>query len=292
MSATQTLLASLIDYAGLFPPAGLPMEEAVRNYAAYRQGPHAALLHRFLVPSARLAEFAVTHARLPAGQRAGWEVGLLAGSDPATDATLFADVNRRAEGFRLVAVEGKAATPEEVARLSAAFPAEIPLWIEIPLSGDPVALLQAIKRAGRHAKIRTGGLTAEAFPSPADVVRFLTACLEARLEFKATSGLHHVLHGRYPFTYAPDSAHGPMIGFLNLFLAATLLHSGGLPHYALALLGDAEKSAFRITPEAVIWRGHPFPTAQLAAARRGFCRSFGSCSFTEPVEELHALRWL
>jgi hypothetical protein len=279
MSATQTLLASLIDYAGLFPPAGLPMAEAVRNYADYRQGKHAALLNRFLVPSARLPEFAA-------------ELGLLAGADPAADALLLADFNRRHADTRIVSVEGKATTPADVARLSSAFPALMPLWIEIPLDGDPAPLLQAIKAAGRHAKIRTGGLTPDAFPLAADVVQFLTACHGAGLVFKATSGLHHVLHGRYPLTYAPDSLRGPMIGFLNLFLAATYIHSGGPSHYALALLGDAEPAAFRFTPEAIIWRGHPFPSAQLAAARQGFCRSFGSCSFTEPVEELGAMHWL
>ena len=32
--------------------------------------------------------------------------------------------------------------------------------------------------------------------------------------------------------------------------------------------------------------------AQLAAARQGFCRSFGSCSFREPIGELRELGWL
>ncbi len=35
--AIHTLMTGLIDYAGLFPPAGLPMREAVGNYAKYRQ---------------------------------------------------------------------------------------------------------------------------------------------------------------------------------------------------------------------------------------------------------------
>ena len=54
--ALRTLLAGAIDYAGLFPPAALDMPEAARNYAAYRAGPHAWALGRFIVPSARLNE--------------------------------------------------------------------------------------------------------------------------------------------------------------------------------------------------------------------------------------------
>ena len=52
------LLAQIVDYAGLFPPADLPMDQAVANYAAYRQDPGAWMLGRFVVPVARLDEFA------------------------------------------------------------------------------------------------------------------------------------------------------------------------------------------------------------------------------------------
>jgi hypothetical protein len=38
--------------------------------------------------------------------------------------------------------------------------------------------------------------------------------------------------------------------------------------------------------EALNWRGRRLLTAQIAAARRDFAHSFGSCSFEEPVTEL------
>src|SRR5581483_11690520 len=52
----QALLAGVIDYAGLFPPAQLPFESAFSSYLRYRDGPHAWLLGRFVVPAARLDE--------------------------------------------------------------------------------------------------------------------------------------------------------------------------------------------------------------------------------------------
>src|SRR5262249_53005750 len=56
MKATlRTLLTGIIDYAGLFPPAKLPMEEAIRNYLRYRQEPESWLLGRFVCPAARLS---------------------------------------------------------------------------------------------------------------------------------------------------------------------------------------------------------------------------------------------
>ena len=35
-SALRTLVAGVVDYAGLFPPASLGMRDAVANYADYR----------------------------------------------------------------------------------------------------------------------------------------------------------------------------------------------------------------------------------------------------------------
>ena len=47
---------SLIDYAGLFPPAALPMAGAVAEYAEALRGEHAWMLGRFIVPASRIAE--------------------------------------------------------------------------------------------------------------------------------------------------------------------------------------------------------------------------------------------
>ena len=56
MTALRALLAGIVDYAGLFPPAGLDMPAAVRNYASYRTDDHAWMLGRFVVPASRLGK--------------------------------------------------------------------------------------------------------------------------------------------------------------------------------------------------------------------------------------------
>jgi hypothetical protein len=57
MDATQRVfLADLVDYAGLFPPARLSLDEAVRNYARYRREPEAWMLARFVCPAGHLGE--------------------------------------------------------------------------------------------------------------------------------------------------------------------------------------------------------------------------------------------
>ncbi|HYT90814.1 MAG TPA: hypothetical protein VEL76_19045, partial [Gemmataceae bacterium] len=52
----RALLSGIIDYAGLFPPAKLPLAEALRNYAGYRTEPDSWMLGRFICPAARLVE--------------------------------------------------------------------------------------------------------------------------------------------------------------------------------------------------------------------------------------------
>ena len=55
-ASVRALLTGIIDYAGMFPPANLPLDEALRNYLRYRSEPESWMLGRFICPAARLAE--------------------------------------------------------------------------------------------------------------------------------------------------------------------------------------------------------------------------------------------
>ncbi len=120
----------------------------------------------------------------------------------------------------------------------------------------------------------------------------MQACRIAGVIFKATAGLHHPLRGEFPLTYQPGSPRGLMFGFLNIFLAATFVHTGGSEAESMALLNERDAGKFIVSPEAITWNGRRFTEAQLAAGRKTFCRSFGSCSFTEPIDGLRSLHWL
>lgn len=293
MSALAPLLDSLVDYAGLFPPAKLAMPDAVRHHAAYLAGPHRAMLGRFIVPLARLGEFEAEYAQLPPGERHGWRLSVLGGPDSAADWGLIHAFNSRHADARIVSVETKAATAAEVLRAVSSLPPIVEAWVELaPHSPDLAPLLAAVKSAGRGAKLRTGGVTPDAFPAAADLVRFLRACHDAQLVFKATAGLHHPLRGVYRLTYEPGAPTAEMFGFLNVFLAAAVVRAGGDDREARALLEERDARAFALTPDALTWRDRHFTAAQLADTRKNLCRSFGSCSFTEPLEGLHEISWL
>jgi len=289
-AALRTLLHETIDYAGLFPPAALDMPAAVANYAAYRVGPDAWALGRFVLPAARLGEFEwAADALLTPGDR--WRLSVLLGPELDADAARVRDVNRR-HGARATAVvdavELRAADAPAIARAAAAVPEGADAYVELPAAGDVRALVRAVGRAGLRAKVRTGGVTPDAFPRSDDLAAFLEACVSEGVPFKATAGLHHPLRGAYRLTYEPASATGTMFGFLNVFLATALLGAGGSRAEARALLEEGDPAALRLDDDAVAWRGHHFTAPQLAAARARVV-SFGSCSFREPVDELQGV---
>lgn len=305
MRALHDLLQSSIDYAGLFPPAGLDMSTAAGNYAHYRAGAHRWALGRFVVPVSRLAEFdaatqveAGTDALLPC-RPAGpaWLLAALLGADLEADLKLLGEFNCRhaADGAPAASadvVEFKASSAAAIEAALRALPPYLQAYVEIPIDRDPADLVAAIARCGGRAKVRTGGVTPEAFPTTADLVRFIRRCEEAKLPFKATAGLHHPLRAEYRLTYAADSQRGVMYGFLNLFLTATFVLAGLDDTDAATLLEESVPSAFRVDERGIEWRGHRLDLDAIANARARAIISFGSCSFDEPIADLTALHWL
>jgi hypothetical protein len=292
LTSLRSLLAHAIDYAGLVPPAALGMPEAVRRYADCLQGPDAWALGRFVVPASRLGEFEREgDAMAPRAPAAPWRLSVLLGADAAGALEALGDFNGRhaadgAAAFSGDVIETRADSVGAVERILAAVPRWAEAYVEVPLDPDPAPLIAAIGTGGAKAKVRTGGVTPEAFPSPKQLLRFLRACTSANVPFKATAGLHHAIRNEYPLTYAADSPRGTMYGFLNLFLAAAFLRQGLSDEDALALLEERSRSAFRFTPDSIEWRTHRLDRENVDAARAQGIQSFGSCSFDEPVTEL------
>jgi hypothetical protein len=287
-SALDELLDGLVDYAGLFPPAALGMRDAVANFARYRAGEKKEMLARFVLPVARLPEFVDAASALEDDARGAWPLAVLAGA--AAAAALDAFNAEHSARWKIDTVEAKATSSSDVASLAAALSPRYTVYVEIPVKDDPALLLTAIAGADLRAKIRTGGVTADAFPSPREVMRFIAHCARLGLPFKATAGLHHPLRGEYALTYDANSARGTMYGFLNVFLAAALLHAGVRERDVAPLIEERNPRAITVQDDAITWHGHRADRAAIRAARRAFAGSFGSCSFEEPVADLESLK--
>lgn len=288
----RALLHEIVDYAGLFPPANLDLPAAVRNYAEYCAGAEAWMLGRFILPIDRLHEF--EQIAKPFVRRDGnpWLLNVLGTSDPHADRAAVEQFNRRNLGAVFVdAIELKATSSADIR-------AVIDVWewsprmlhyFEIPIDTDPQPLIATLAEAHARAKVRTGGVTADAFPSSADLARFLDVCVQQNVAFKATAGLHHPLRSEQRLTYAADSPRGTMYGFLNVFLAAALLSTGAGRNVAAQVLEETSPTALRFTDDGVQWRDHRISVQQLEAVREHAAISFGSCSFREPVDDLKAM---
>jgi hypothetical protein len=220
--ARRALLERLIDHAPLFPPAALPMDEALAEHRRARESAEAWMLGRFVCPASKLGELGEVEIPLSIVLDAPADL-----SDPRIEA------------------------------------------VEVPPGNDdrpdaPETYLEGRIEPGYRAKIRCGGATVPTIP---ELAGFIRACREAGIVFKATAGLHHAVSG-------PDEH-----GFLNLLAAC--------------VFGDEEDALaaddFELSAERFAWRGREAGPDELAGVRRGLFAGFGSCSFSEPVEELRAL---
>ena len=287
--SSTALLAGVIDYAGLFPPAALSMAAAAAEYQAALTTAHAWMLGRFVVPAARLSELTEARAALPRLSTWGISAIVRDGStdDLATIAAFNADAARHFA--RVDSIEAKPQSLAGVDWLSAHVAAGIEVYVELAPTLDVDPWLARVGAHGLRAKVRTGGLTADAFPTPSALAAFIAAAVGHGVPFKATAGLHHAVRGAYRLTYDEGAQHAPMYGYLNVLLATAALRAGRPVAVAEGILLQTDTSALVFTDDAVSWGAEQFPLPTVRDTRQHHLVSFGSCSFREPVAEFDAL---
>ena len=292
MRSVRLLLAGAIDYAGLFPPTAVSMPEAVINYATYHNSNYNWMLGRFVVTAARLDEF-FESARDFISRDGGnaWRVSVVVGEDIDDAIRKVEEFNRQnGPGIVCDTLEIKAANADVIENTAPGVPAGITAYFELPLDEDLSDMISTLAFSGQRAKIRTGGITPEAFPRTSDIVRFVRMCLGANVLFKATAGLHHPIRCFRPLTYEADSVSGTMHGFLNLFLMTGFAREGYRPALLDDVMEEEFDEVFRVEDQSITWRDDfSLNIRQIEALRKFGIQSFGSCSFDEPVADLQRL---
>jgi hypothetical protein len=303
MHAVRLLLDSVLDYAGLFPPAKLDMQPTVANFARYRKSADAWMLARLIVPVTRFPEFVEkADPLLPKTADVEgddpWPLSVLVA--PASDRQIVEDLERierfnsrmedrdfsRAHGRAMIdTIETKATTAHEIDRALEYVADDIFAYFEIPAEIDPRGLVATMASLDAGAKIRTGGLTPDAHPTPEQVARFLKVCRAAEVPFKATAGLHH------PCRHLATDVGCKQFGFLNVFVAGCMLWSDDTmsEREIEEILVEENARAFEFGPMGLAWRRRFLKFDEIATARERFAHSFGSCSFDEPLADLRAL---
>jgi hypothetical protein len=289
--ALRAMLEGVIDYAGLFPPAKLPLTDAVEEYLGIIHGSDKWIVDRFACPVGKLADLAVELIEHPEEpfvpvavigttqpDHKHWKHGIE--HDAAEMAKFQAAVENHAEIQAYeVRLPDHAHVIQYVNDLKAF--ANIDVFAELPWGpeiADSLAAMAELDSA--YAKGRTGGLEASAFPSSAELAGFIQQCVQLDLGFKLTAGLHHPLP-------AIDAQTGAMMhGFLNVIAATSLGLSEDLSKREIEeLLNETNPKAFVFKRESLTWRDHKTTLEDIENARALFF-SFGSCSVREPLDDL------
>jgi hypothetical protein len=277
-----------------------------------------------VLPVARFAEFEAAIASVRPIEP--WGISALLGTSPEFDLAEIDHFNNRNKGRAAVdVVEVKATTSDEISHIRAYVRGSITCYFEIP----PVKaseLLPTISAVHARAKIRTGGVTQDAFPSSETVARFIVECAKHNVAFKATAGLHHPVRCVKALTYEANPPTGTMHGFLNVFMSAVaairhlperLSDSENARVQMLTMLLDCKtpKLAFTDQVASMTAEGEPAaipvgsgfvgdprypggmakigsPVSRIRDVRQNFAISFGSCSFEEPLADLRDLKLL
>jgi hypothetical protein len=261
--------SGLFDDAALFPPGEAPMREAVAAHRALRTRP-GGLVGPFVVPASRLGElFAYAEDSAPL------DLSLIAAPAalPGAAERIAAQPGARLAAVEIPEVAGARAALDAVHAL-ADLPG-LPAAVEVPRSERRDDVLDVLAGTGYRAKLRTGGLRAELFPSTDELAATLHACAERGVAVKCTGGLHHAVRHLDPVT---GLAHH---GFLNVLLAAAELAEGAPAGTAAGCLRDDYAAGLAAAIRS--W------TPERAARARALFTSFGTCSIAEPVADLVAL---
>ena len=297
-ASLQALLAESIDYAGMFPPCSLALEPALQNHANYVRSPEAWMLNAFVLP---VEQFDAAKELLsPFDPSRPLRVAAL--GPKTADAEVFLEALEKAD----TAIRSLSSNVDliSISHLEMFLPHDVGLvlleearsiigdlrvfWETPPDRAEQtIALLAEYNSDADLAtfgfKLRTGGVTPEAFPTSVQIAQALVVPATHQVPIKFTAGLHH------PLRQYREEVQTRMHGFLNVLGAAILAaeHKWNKKQTA-AMLEDENPKSFSFDDEFFAWREWKIDLKGLNNRRR-FVTSFGSCSFDEPREDLRAL---
>ena len=305
--AFRTFMLQILDYAGMYPPANLSLDEAFKNFVAYQSDPYAWMLSRFVIPAKRLKEISTFNEKISFTTlgRGGKDMDeFLANVNlDIADIRTFCDSHQAATvdmyevALPASSLTDKFAANDIVTRAADALNKNgIMVFFEAPFVATGESwevraekLLRALRKVkDKHVgfKLRTGGVTAGAFPSTAQVAWAMAQTREAGVPLKCTAGLHH------PIRHFNQSVQTKMHGFLNVFGAGILTTASGISRAEIqAILEDENAENFVFDENGFSWNTLRVGESEIKKARL-FATSFGSCSFDEPKEDLQAIKLL
>lgn len=256
----------LVDDAAIFPPGDAPLHDATAAFTARGREWYADLVGSFVLRDTDLP--------------------LVRGFDAPLSVVVTGGAGQLAGPFGLAARLGLTIAAVEIVVRDADDPVgnvrridaaardagiEVPVFIEVPgpATATWLAAADEVAACDHRLKLRLGHVDHDLLPDSATVAGWIDAALDRELRFKATAGLHRAVRH--------DPEGGGMHGFLNVMAATQVLWDGGSAAEATDVLEQRD--------------GATLAAMDLSSARRWFT-SFGSCSVTEPLDDLLSLSLL
>jgi len=305
----HAFLSQIIDYAGLYPPANLPLDEAIRNFVKYQKDADVWMLSRFVIPAKRLIDLSKLAEQIfPRDGILSFSVLGQGGKDAGEFLqNLRLDIAsilafRDLHGAGVVADVFEAALPISVLGYQADAldlvnkttdvlnKNGLTVFFEAPFgegwqsrAEKLIKSLRKIKDKHIGFKLRTGGVTPDAFPTTEQVTWAISATRDGGVPMKATAGLHH------PIRHYNESVQTKMHGFINVFGAGILAVTNNLSTQQIEpILEDENAADFIFDETGFSWKDLRVATSEISSARHQIV-SFGSCSFDEPREDLRSI---
>ena len=292
--ALHALLAHSIDYAGLFPPADLALAPALTNHAAYVRSSDRWMLGTFVLPVAKFGEARVHLDQFD--KEHPLQISAL-GAKTSKPADFRVELEKVAKAIKELQAQHEgsvsitqfemplpAGTVDGALATARASLGDLALKVFWEAPAEAAAkTIEALSGSGAGFKLRTGGVTKEAFPTPAQIARALVAAVKHRVPIKFTAGLHH------PVRRFHSSVETTMHGFLNVLGAGVLAaeHRWSKAR-TQEMLADENATSFVFEDEMFRWGDWKISAAKITQ-RRELITSLGSCSFDEPRDDLRAL---
>lgn len=327
--AVRVFLTGLFDYAGLFPPASLTLEDAISEYAQYRMGSDKWMIGPFVCHVSSLDDLDAFGRLFEKSPPFQFSI-LTRTADDSTDFSLvlqedLEEMNRfvkRHSGNvstdiievrvpRVASADRKEAGAilSDLGALETGCPL-IPdsVFLEVSRDEDFAVHLEnvasAIAFSTEISANMSGDLSGKSFPRVGLKLRCGgTNPLDFPTPGQIAEFLKTVIRHRVQFK-ATAGLHHPvrhvdcksgfiMHGFLNVFFAAALdaVHDVDVSTM-IQVLEEMDADAFAFSDDGIRWRDWAISTKALAQIRERLASSIGSCSFDEPRADLVSLDWL
>jgi hypothetical protein len=296
LASVGALTENLFDYAGIYPPAQLPLNEALENYLKYLAGQEANLVAKFVCGVSKLPElrtlleqrgltpaFELTVVAAPPADVAEWESTLESAARTMTDFQNSIGGVASIEAFEIRVPSAK--DIDRRLRDLRGF-TDVDVFVETPWTDEVNDILCALSESETYyAKARLGGATAAAHPESAPVAKFIVECTGLDLPFKLTAGLHH------PYPVTDSVTGGRMHGFVNVGVATGLALVEDLTSAEIENILNSNVEQWTAKGDDLKVGDHTFDHDTAVEARE-LLLGIGSCSIVEPFSDLIALGYL